>query len=70
MQRHDRAHGHDIARAIHTATREVLRREHGSLYPAPHRLQHKGLIGRPGRLVLDGVEAAAHRRRRGGALRE
>jgi PadR family transcriptional regulator PadR len=44
LQRHDRAHGHDIARAIHTATREVLRLEHGSLYPALHRLQHKGLI--------------------------
>jgi PadR family transcriptional regulator PadR len=44
LQRHERAHGHDIARAIQAATREVLRLEHGSLYPALHRLEHKGFI--------------------------
>ena len=37
-------HGHDIARHIHQTTQEVLRLEHGSLYPALHRLERKGLV--------------------------
>ncbi len=37
-------HGHDIARHIHQTTRDVLRLEHGSLYPALHRLERKGLV--------------------------
>jgi PadR family transcriptional regulator, regulatory protein PadR len=37
-------HGHDIARHIHDTSREVLRLEHGSLYPALHRLERKGLV--------------------------
>ena len=37
-------HGHDIARHIHRTTRDVLRLEHGSLYPALHRLERKGLV--------------------------
>jgi PadR family transcriptional regulator, regulatory protein PadR len=41
---HGMAHGHDIARHIHQTTRDVLRLEHGSLYPALHRLERKGLI--------------------------
>jgi PadR family transcriptional regulator, regulatory protein PadR len=38
------AHGHDIARHIHTTTDEALRLEHGSLYPALHRLERRGLV--------------------------
>lgn len=38
------AHGHEIARHIHETTRDVLRLEHGSLYPALHRLERKGLV--------------------------
>lgn len=38
------AHGHDIARHIHQTSRDVLRLEHGSLYPALHRLERKGLV--------------------------
>ena len=38
------AHGHEIARHIHDTTRDVLRLEHGSLYPALHRLDRKGLV--------------------------
>jgi PadR family transcriptional regulator, regulatory protein PadR len=38
------AHGHDIARHIHHTSRDVLRLEHGSLYPALHRLERKGLV--------------------------
>lgn len=41
---HGPAHGHDIARHIHQTTREVLRLEHGSLYPALHRLERKGWV--------------------------
>jgi transcriptional regulator len=39
-----RAHGHDIARHIHQTSRDVLRLEHGSLYPALHRLERQGLV--------------------------
>ena len=39
------AHGHDIARHIQRTTKEVLRVEHGSLYPALHRLERQRLIG-------------------------
>jgi PadR family transcriptional regulator, regulatory protein PadR len=38
------AHGHDISKHIRRTTRDVLRVEHGSLYPALHRLQAKRLI--------------------------
>jgi PadR family transcriptional regulator PadR len=38
------AHGHQIAKHIHRTTDEVLQVEHGSLYPALHRLERKGLI--------------------------
>lgn len=37
------AHGHQIAKHIQT-TSEVLQVEHGSLYPALHRLERKGWI--------------------------
>jgi PadR family transcriptional regulator PadR len=35
------AHGHQIARHIQRSTDEVLQVEHGSLYPALHRLERK-----------------------------
>jgi PadR family transcriptional regulator, regulatory protein PadR len=38
------AHGHQIAKHIQRTTEEVLQVEHGSLYPALHRLERKGLI--------------------------
>jgi transcriptional regulator len=38
------AHGHQIAKHIQRTTDEVLQVEHGSLYPALHRLERKGLI--------------------------
>jgi transcriptional regulator len=37
-------HGHDIAKHIQRTTEEVLQVEHGSLYPALHRLRRKGWI--------------------------
>ena len=38
------AHGHGIATAIRQTTNDALVVEHGSLYPALHRLQRDGFI--------------------------
>ena len=38
------AHGHEIARHIQRTTDDVLQVEHGSLYPALHRLESRGWI--------------------------
>jgi PadR family transcriptional regulator PadR len=38
------AHGHTIAHAIEYGSEEVLQIEHGSLYPALHRLEDRGWI--------------------------
>ena len=38
------AHGHEIAKHIQRTSEEVLQVEHGSLYPALHRMEGKGWI--------------------------
>jgi PadR family transcriptional regulator, regulatory protein PadR len=38
------AHGHQIAKHIQRSTDDVLQVEHGSLYPALHRMLRKGWI--------------------------
>jgi transcriptional regulator len=38
------AHGHQIAKHIQRTSEDLLQIEHGSLYPALHRLERKGLI--------------------------
>ncbi len=38
------AHGHTIAHAIEQGSEDVLQIEHGSLYPALHRLEDRGWI--------------------------
>jgi transcriptional regulator len=38
------AHGHQIARHIQRTTDEVLQVEHGSLYPALHRLERRAWV--------------------------
>jgi PadR family transcriptional regulator PadR len=38
------AHGHQIAKHIHRTTEDILQVEHGSLYPALHRLERNGWI--------------------------
>ena len=38
------AHGHEIARHIQQTTDDVLQPEHGSLYPALHRLERRGWV--------------------------
>src|SRR4249920_2192632 len=39
-----RAHGHQIAKHIQRTSEDFLQVEHGSLYPALHRLERKGLV--------------------------
>jgi PadR family transcriptional regulator PadR len=41
---HGRAHGHDISKHIRSTSKHVLQVEHGSLYPALHRLERRGLL--------------------------
>ena len=38
------AHGHEIAKHIQRTSDHVLQVEHGSLYPALHRLEQKGWL--------------------------
>jgi transcriptional regulator len=38
------AHGHQIAKHIQHTTDDLLQVEHGSLYPALHRLERKGWL--------------------------
>ena len=38
------AHGHTIAHSIERGSEDVLQVEHGSLYPALHRLEDRGWI--------------------------
>lgn len=38
------AHGHQIAKHIQRTTGDLLQVEHGSLYPALHRLERKGWL--------------------------
>src|SRR5260370_3645193 len=38
------AHGHQIGKHIRLTTEDVLQIEHGSLYPALHRLERKGWV--------------------------
>jgi transcriptional regulator len=38
------AHGHEVAKHIQRTSDEFLQVEHGSLYPALHRLERKGWV--------------------------
>lgn len=38
------AHGHQVAKHLQRTTDDVLQVEHGSLYPALHRLEKKGWL--------------------------
>jgi PadR family transcriptional regulator, regulatory protein PadR len=38
------AHGHQIAKHIQRTTEDILQVEHGSLYPALHRLERRGWL--------------------------
>jgi transcriptional regulator len=47
------AHGHQIARHIQRTTEDVLQVEHGSLYPALHRLERKGWVASKWEMAKD-----------------
>src|SRR5436305_4133515 len=47
------AHGHQIAKHIQRTTEAVLQVEHGSLYPALHRLERKGWVSSKWELAKD-----------------
>jgi len=49
-------HGYAIAQRIHQISRDVLQVQQGSLYPALHRLEKRGLLSGEWR-ELDGREA-------------
>jgi PadR family transcriptional regulator PadR len=47
------AHGHQIAKHIQCTTDDVLQVEHGSLYPALHRMERKGWIAAKWEMAKD-----------------
>lgn len=47
------AHGHQIAKHIQRTTEHVLQVEHGSLYPALHRLKRKGWVSSKWEMAKD-----------------
>src|SRR5467141_3247316 len=55
------AHGHQIAKHIQRTTEDLLQVEHGSLYPALHRLEAKGWIEASWRLSERGKRARYYR---------
>ena len=51
---HGPAHGHEIGKHIQRTTEDVLQVEHGSLYPALHRMERKGWIASKWETPKDG----------------
>ena len=47
------AHGHEIAKQIQRTTNDVLQVEHGSLYPALHRLERRKWVASKWQLNKD-----------------
>jgi PadR family transcriptional regulator PadR len=47
------AHGHQIAKHIQRTTDDVLQVEHGSLYPALHRMERKGWLAAKWEMAKD-----------------
>ncbi len=50
------AHGHEIAKHIQRITEEVLQVEHGSLYPALHRLERQGWVAAKWEVAAKGLK--------------
>ena len=48
------AHGHEVAKHIQRTSDEVLQVEHGSLYPALHRLERRGWVASKWDTAKDG----------------
>jgi len=55
------AHGHTIAHVIEHRSEEALLVEHGSLYPALHRLENRGLLTADWKETETGREAKFYR---------
>lgn len=47
------SHGHQIAKNIQRTTEDVLQVEHGSLYPALHRLERRGWVASKWEMAKD-----------------
>jgi transcriptional regulator len=47
------AHGHHIAKYIQRTTDDLLQVEHGSLYPALHRLERRGWVASKWEMARD-----------------
>lgn len=47
------SHGHQIAKHIQSTTEDVLQVEHGSLYPALHRLERRGWVASKWEMAKD-----------------
>ena len=54
-------HGYAIAQRIQQISRDVLQVQQGSLYPALHRLEHKGFLAADWRDTETGREAKYYR---------
>ncbi len=63
---HGAAHGHAIARHIQRTSEELLQIETGSLYPALHRLEARGLVAADWDLSDKGKRARYYRLTSGG----
>ena len=59
-------HGHGIGVAIRASSDEVLQVDHGSLYPALHRLEKQGLIEAEWKLTENKQRAKYYRLTRSG----
>ena len=59
-------HGYAIAQLIHQLSDDVLRVEEGSLYPALHRLENRGLLAADWKETETGREAKFYRLTRKG----
>src|SRR5215475_1500780 len=55
------AHGHEIAKHIQRSTDDLLQIEHGSLYPALHRLERKGWLDSSWECRMGGRELKYYR---------
>ena len=54
-------HGYAIAQRLQQVSRDVVQIQHGSLYPALHRLEHKGLLASLWKTSETGREAKFYR---------
>jgi transcriptional regulator len=54
-------HGHGIGLAVHASSDEMLRVDHGSLYPALHRLEKRGWIDAEWKITENNQRAKYYR---------